>query len=464
MAKQIENSKPMVLIVDDQLRTFQCLDRLINLEDFFPLRVYDDYQGLEILKKKPGRNWIIIIGLTSSNIGGGGFLYLARQIVPTAAILIIGPLNTFLYREGKFFKYSGTNLEKNINPILLSISQKVGFGNVPKVVPELKPVLKKRFGNIIGQSPSINHIYQMIENLKKSSATVLIQGESGTGKELIAQTIHQTSSRKNHPFVAVNCGAIPVTLIESELFGHERGAFTSAVNLRKGKFEIADKGTLFLDEIGDLCQDIQVKLLRVLQEKEFQRIGGNKTYKTNVRIIAATNKNLKSAMEEGHFREDLFYRLNVVPLHIPPLRKRREDILPLLNHSFEKIFREINRSIPFLCEDARKTLLGYNYPGNVREVANIVERLSITCSDREITQEDLPKEVRREAGPTAGLLDMIKDLPDGGVRLEEVEKELILKTLQKTSGNKQAAAKVLGITRRLLYLRLSQYTKDEQTA
>lgn len=457
MAKHLDENEFFVLVVDDQFKTFQGLSRLITREEFFPLRVANDHQGLEILRKSPDRKWIVIIGLASSDMGGGGFLHQARQIVPGASVLIVGPLNAFLYQGGQFFKFSGTNLEQDINSILLTIAKKMGMD--PEVTQASKLVLKERFGDIIGQSQSINHIYQMIENLKKSSATVLIQGESGTGKELIARTIHQTSFRKKQPFVAVNCGAIPVNLIESELFGHERGAFTSAIHLRKGKFEIADKGTLFLDEIGELDPDIQVKLLRVLQEKEFQRVGGNTTYKTDVRIIAASNKDLKKAMQSGDFREDLFYRLNVVPLHIPPLRKRREDILPLLEHSFENIFREMDRSAPFLSDDARKSLLCYNYPGNVREVANIVERLSITCLNREITLQDLPKEVR-EASPS-GAREILKELPEGGVRLGEVEKELILKTLEKTSGNKQAAAKVLGITRRLLYLRLSQYASAE---
>ncbi len=461
MTKPVDNNKFTVLIIDDPFRTFQCLPRLITLKAFSTLRVFNDHQGLEVLRKKSDGKWIIIAGLTSSNMGGGGFLHKARKIVPRAAILITGPLNAFLYHGGKFFKFSGANLERDINPILFSISQKMGIKHRHNLNNEPETMLKKRFGCIIGRSKSINSIYQMIKNLKKSSATVLIQGESGTGKELIAQTIYQTSSRKNRPFVAVNCGAIPVNLMESELFGHEKGAFTSAINSKKGKFEIADKGTLFLDEIGELSNDIQVKLLRVLQEKEFQRVGGNKIYKTDVRIIAATNKNLKEAMRTGHFREDLFYRLNVIPLHIPPLRERREDIPLLLDHFFEKIFRETDRPMPLLCQDTQKALLSYNYPGNVREMINIVVLLSITCPDREITLQYLPKEVSAEADLVSIPMNIIKELPNGGVRLEEVEKELIMKTLKKTSGNKQKAARVMGITRRLLYLRLSQYKNCE---
>jgi DNA-binding NtrC family response regulator len=245
--------------------------------------------------------------------------------------------------------------------------------------------------------------------------------------------------------------------MESELFGHERGAFTTAIRQRKGKFEIAHGGTLFLDEIGELDRELQVKLLRVLQEREFQRVGGNRTYKTDVRIIAATTQDLKRAVQAGHFREELFYRLNVVPIYIPPLRERRQDIPLLLEHFFQKATREMGHSLPSLTEEAQKALHGYSYPGNVRELANIVERILVTCPNGEIILRDLPEELREEADLTAAYTEIFKDLPDGGVRLQEVEKELILKTLQKTSGNKLAAARMLGITRRLLYLRLSQY-------
>ncbi len=464
MAEHGKNKRVIVLVVDDLFKTFQSLPRSITAREFSPLLVSDESEGLEILKKKCHRKFIIITGLTSSNMGGGGFFYQARQIVPEASVLIIGSLTSFLYQGGEFYKFSGTNLVHNFNATLLSIAQKMGIKQQHSKNNKIELVNKDRFCGIIGRSPGINTIYQMIENLKKSSATILIQGESGTGKELIAQTIHQTSSCKNRPFVTVNCGAIPVNLIESELFGHERGAFTSAINLRKGKFEIADKGTLFLDEIGELDSNIQVKLLRVLQEKEFQRVGGSRTYKTKARIIAATNKDLKTAMQDGQFRNDLFYRLNVVPLNVPPLRKRREDILPILEHYFEKTFRKMGHSMPIFSKDARKALLRYNYPGNVREMANIVERLSITCPDKEITLKDLPSEVRGEMKSAYSSLDLIKELPDGGVPLEEVEKELILKTLQKTSGNKQKAARILGITRRLLYLRLSHYNNAEHSA
>jgi two-component system NtrC family response regulator len=419
--------------------------------------VPDEHQGLKTLKDQAAKVRIIIIDLKSSGMGGGGFLQQARQIAPQAAILITAPLGPFLYQEGIFYDFSGPNLKQDINAVLLSIAHEMGVAHGPGKNKPRPPKSRERFGIIIGRSKGINEIYRLIENLKDSCATVLIQGESGTGKELVAQTIHQTSTRRNHPFVAVNCGAIPENLIESELFGHERGAFTTAMYQRKGKFEIAREGTLFLDEIGELDRELQVKLLRVLQEKEFQRVGGNRSHKTDVRIIAATSRNLKKAVQDGHFRDDLFYRLNVVPVHIPPLRERREDIPLLLDHFFKKLAKEVDRPTPLLIPEVKKPLLDYAYPGNVRELTNIVERLVVICSNGKINYHDLPEEVREEVVEAQGSTTLLKELPNSGVPLQELEKELILKTLKMTSWNKAAAARMLGMTRRLLYLRLAEY-------
>lgn len=462
MVQKKDKTKPIVLIVDDQYQTFRSLPGLISPNLFSSTWVPDEQQGLKILKDQTDRVRIIIIDLKSSGMGGGGFLHRARQIAPHAAILITAPLGPFLYQTGTFYDFSGPTLKQDINAILLSITRKMSLGRAPKENKGRTRESKERFGIIIGQSKGINEVYHLIENLKDSSATVMIQGESGTGKELVAQTIHQTSPRSNHAFVAINCGAIPANLIESELFGHERGAFTTAIHQRKGKFEIAHGGTLFLDEIGELDRELQVKLLRVLQEKEFQRVGGNKSYKTDVRIIAATSQGLRSAVLAGHFRDDLFYRLNVVPINIPPLRERREDIPLLLDHFFHKIAKEMDRSVPILTEGATRFLLDYSYPGNVRELTNMVERLLVTCPNGRITSHDLPDELREEEGQVPGTTHILKQLPDRGVSLQEMEKELILKTLEMTSWNKTAAARVLGITRRLLYLRLSQYGFSSQ--
>jgi DNA-binding NtrC family response regulator len=413
---------------------------------------------LKKLKELEGKIQIIIIDLKSSGMGGGGFLQQARRIAPRAAVLITAPLGPFLYREGSFYDFSGPSLKQDINGILLTIANEMGVSRNTDQDKAPAVRYRERFGVIIGRSRGINDIYRLIEKLKDSSATVLIQGESGTGKELIAQTIHQTGSRKAFGFVALNCGAIPANLIESELFGHEKGAFTTAMYRRKGKFEVAHGGTLFLDEIGELDRNLQVRLLRVLQEKEFQRVGGNRSYKTDVRVIAATSRDLKKAVQAGHFRDDLFYRLNVVPIHIPALRRRREDIPLLLDHFFEKVSTDMDRPVPLLTSEAKKLLLGYDYHGNVRELINIVERLVVICSDGKITCRELPEEVRQASiEAQQASTKLLNELPNGGVALQDMEKELILKTLKMTSWNKAAAARMLGMTRRLLYLRLARY-------
>lgn len=456
-----ETDKPIVLIVDDQYRSLRALTRRISTQDFQILWAPDDQQGRALLQEFANGVRIVIIDLKSSGMGGGGFLQVVRNLSPHAAVLICGPLEPFLYQAGMFFELAGPSLKQEINTILLSISRNMeneekGGGNDGMQGP-----LRNRYGPIIGCSQSINKIYRLIDNLHDSFSTVLIQGESGTGKELIAQSIHRTGLRKDKPFVAINCGAIPANLMESELFGHERGAFTTAVNRRMGKFEVAHGGTLFLDEIAELDLNLQVKLLRVLQEREFQRVGGNRTYPTDVRIIAASPVNLRDAVGAGQFRDDLFYRLNVIPIHVPPLRNRKGDIPLLLEHFFLKLSEEINRPMPSISREGEKALNGYSYPGNVRELINIVERLLVTCPNGTISFGDLPREVKREAKEESQGAQLLNPLPAEGVPLHEVEKEVILKTLSLTSGNKAAAARMLQITRRRLYLRLDQYLSNE---
>jgi DNA-binding NtrC family response regulator len=459
MGSIANKAKPTVLIVDDQYRSFCSLPHVISGEQFAPIWVPDEQHGLDLLKEHPHKHWIIIVDLKSAGMGGGGFLHQARQIVPKAAVLVTGPLGPFLYEDGSFYEYCGPSLRQDINAILTAVSQnrrperarKIPQGNGAKSGEQ------DALGTIIGGSAAIGGILRQIRTLKDSTITVLILGESGTGKELIARALHQTSQRRRGPFVALNCGAIPAHLMESELFGHERGAFTGAIYQKKGKFEVANKGTLFLDEISELDKDLQVKLLRVLQEKEFQRVGGNATCKTDARIIAATSRDLTQAIEHGTFREDLYYRLNVFPLYLPPLRERREDIPLLLEHFFRKIVSPDHPGLSAITPDTRQALLNYPYPGNVRQLANLVERLAVTCPGGNISLSDLPQEVVAGTGPAGDSWERLKELPEDGFSLKEVERELILKTLKKTAGNKQAAAKMLGITRRLLYLRLAEY-------
>jgi transcriptional regulator with PAS, ATPase and Fis domain len=285
----------------------------------------------------------------------------------------------------------------------------------------------------------------MMEKVAKSDAsTVLVQGESGTGKELVAKWIHYKSSRAERPFVAINCAAVPATLLESELFGHEKGAFTDAKAMKKGLFEMADGGTVFLDEIGDMEMGMQAKLLRFLEERTFRRIGGTKSFSVDVRIISATNRDLIKAIEEKSFRNDLYYRLQVIPIFLPPLRERREDILTLTNHFIELFNAEFNKHVTGISKMAEKLLLDYNWPGNIRELKNVIERAIILGNDETLLLEHLPLEiVAKASSQTAGLTTF--KLPPEGIDIEEVEKELIRQALEISDWNQSKAARKLNL-------------------
>jgi len=299
---------------------------------------------------------------------------------------------------------------------------------------------KYRITDIIGNSNKMREVFQMISQVSKSNATVLIRGESGTGKELVANSIHYNSLRAKNPLVKVNCAALPVNLIESELFGHEKGAFTGAIKQKMGKFELAHKGTIFLDEIGSIGLDVQMSLLRVLQEKEFERVGGHKTIKTDVRVIAATNKNLEDAVEAETFRGDLYYRLNVFPIYLPPLRERKTDILLLADYFLEKYSRENNKEVVRLSTPAIDMLMDYHWPGNVRELENCIERAILLCEGKVIHSYHLPPTLQTGAEsdtlPAVSLEDAVANL----------EKEMIIDALKNTRGNISTAAKILKTT------------------
>jgi Nif-specific regulatory protein len=310
---------------------------------------------------------------------------------------------------------------------------------------------KYRITNIIGNSNKMREVFQMISQVSKSNATVLIRGESGTGKELAANSIHYNSHRQRAPFVKVNCAAIPANLIESELFGHEKGAFTGAVKRKLGKFELANKGTIFLDEIGSIGLEVQTNLLRVLQEKEFDRVGGSRTIKTDVRIVAATNKNLEEAVDDGSFRGDLYYRLNVFPIYMPPLRERKTDILLLADHFLEKYARENSRDIKRFSTPAIDMLMTYHWPGNVRELENCIERAVLVCDGGVIHSYHLP--------PTLQTGSESDTLPD--LSLDEatanLEREMIIDALKNTRGNITKAAEVLKTTVRIFSYKTKKY-------
>jgi Nif-specific regulatory protein len=310
---------------------------------------------------------------------------------------------------------------------------------------------KYRITNIIGNSNKMREVYQMISQVCKSNATVLVRGESGTGKELVANSVHYNSNRAKGPFVKVNCAAIPANLIESELFGHEKGAFTGAIKQKLGKFELAHKGTIFLDEIGSIGLDVQANLLRVLQEKEFERVGGQKTHKVDVRIVAATNKNLEQSVEDGTFRGDLYYRLNVFPIYLPPLRERKTDILLLSDFFLEKYSKENNKEIKRFSTPAIDMLMEYHWPGNVRELENCIERSVLLCDGGVVHSYHLP--------PTLQTGSESDTLPD--LSMEEavanLEKEMIIDALKNTRGNITTAAQILKTTVRKFAYKAKKY-------
>jgi nitrogen regulation protein NR(I) len=376
----------------------------------------------------------------------------------------------------------------NLDELLIVLHKALSISKLQKENVMLKMQLRKKynFKGLIGDSPGMQSVYEMIEKIADTDSTVLITGESGTGKELIAKTIHyNNASRAGGPFVPINCAAIPRDLLESELFGHEKGAFTGAINTRLGRFELANRGTLFLDEVGELDPSLQVKLLRVLQEREFERVGGMKTIKVDVRILAATNKNLEQVTKEGKFREDLYYRLNVIPLHLPPLRSRHEDI-PLLTAFFIEEFCRKKKREPFsFSPRAMECLLHYSWPGNVRELENFIERLSILMSGPVVDEPDLPEkfhqvavsdreqqeptsESSRKTGSAAVSFDRSADvgLGEAGVNLNEMvsamERSMIMKALEQADGVRSRAAQLLGLNRTTLLEKMKKMKIETQ--
>jgi len=325
---------------------------------------------------------------------------------------------------------------------------------------------------IIGNSPALREVYKILEKVAPTDSTVLVTGESGTGKELLVRALHKNSKRHGKPFVPINCGAIPRELLESELFGHEKGAFTHAIRSRPGRFELADGGTIFLDEIGEMDLSLQVKILRALQEKEIERVGGTVTKKVDVRVVAATNRDLEAEVTAGRFREDLFYRLNVIPLHLPPLRERGEDILVLADYFLRGFCHEKDRPHMKVSPQAKAMLVAYSWPGNVRELENFMERLSILCEDQKVEPGDLPEKIQRDAGlPGQEKLQQIvlaaefawpelKDMREKGLGLkeflDEIEERLLTEALKEASGVKNQAAELLGIKRTTLIEKLKK--------
>lgn len=404
--------------------------------------------------------------LTDCNIPGVDALRTseeARKINPDMAVVIMTAFGTIetAVKAIRAGAYDYLPKPIDLDQLVVLIERVSERRDLIRENTELKEMLIERytFDEIVSTSHAMEEVLNMAGRVAASSATVLLRGESGTGKELIAKAIHYHSPRANAPLIKVNCAALPETLLESELFGHEKGAFTGAAARRIGRFEAADRGTLFLDEIGELTPGMQVKLLRVLQEREFERLGGNKTIKVDVRVIAATNRDIEKAVKDGAFREDLYYRLNVVSVVIPPLRERKEDVPGLLDFFIKKYNRENNKGITGITAETRDLLMRYGYPGNVRELENIIERAVVLSKKGVITTSDLPIHVRTAANEVELSAQNLKGTLNE--TLDTVERGIILEAL-KASGNVQTrAAEKLGISERVLRYKLKKYAIRE---
>ncbi|SFM65987.1 sigma-54-dependent transcriptional regulator [Thermodesulforhabdus norvegica] len=389
--------KPIVLVVDDEKNWLIVLEEILEDEGYEVLTADNAREALQIAMNNDVD--VVVTDMKMPEIDGITFLDRLHRAKPDVPIIMMTAYGTVekaveAMKKGAFDYICKpfTNEE-----FLVVVSKALEHFRLVSAKKELQREVEERyrFSNIVGKSPVMKKLFDTIEKIAPSKATVLITGESGTGKELIARAIHYHSPRRDKPFVSVNCGALPETLLESELFGHEKGAFTGAVQRRKGRFELAHEGTLFLDEISEMSPHLQVKLLRVLQEMEFERVGGMETIRVDVRVIAASNRDLKAEMEEGRFRQDLFYRLNVVHIHVPPLRERKEDIPLLIQHFLTKYAGELGKRSPVRVHpEAMRCLMDYHWPGNVRELENVIERALILATGEEITLRDLPDEVR----------------------------------------------------------------------
>ncbi|MEW6068192.1 MAG: sigma-54 dependent transcriptional regulator [Nitrospirota bacterium] len=457
-----------ILIIDDDNSVRDALEFFFKEKGFKTTTAPDGLKGLKLLKEE--RFDVFMVDLMMPDISGLDVIKEASaQHITTPGIVITGhgtiknaveamKLGAFDYITKPFI----------FDELLIAIDRAIELSNLQKENILLKKQLKRKynFDVLIGDCPQMQEVYEQVEKIADTDSTLLLTGESGTGKELIAKIVHFNSFHCQKPFVPINCAAIPRDLLESELFGFEKGAFTGAINTKIGRFELAHEGTLFLDEIGELDLSLQAKLLRVLEEKEFVRVGGVKTIKVDTRIIVATNKDLEKAIKEGKFREDLFYRLNVIPIHLPPLRERIEDISLFVNHFVHK-FAKDKKKKPLKFEPAAmKCLMKYHWPGNIRELENLIERLTILVSNDTVKVSDLPEKFYN----LFDLQDCRPDnfhnisnefnLPESGISLnkflEDAEKNLIFKAMEKTGGIKSKTAKLLGLKRTTLIEKLKK--------
>ena len=445
--------KSSILLIDDDDSLRRVMEFTLTEAGHRVNAVSSGEEGLSLFEKD-GFD-AVITDITMPGMNGMQVLEKIRDQDNRVPVIVITAYGTIESAVDAMKKGAFDYITKPFNrdELRITLDTALRMRRLEKENQELRTVVndRYRFDSIVGTSEKLRELLDMAGRVAASEASVLITGESGTGKELLARGIHFNSSRAEGPFVAVNCAAIPENLIESELFGHVKGAFTGAVRDREGKFELAAGGTLFLDEIGDLRIDLQAKILRALQERQVDRVGGRHPLSVDVRIIAATNKDVELAVKEGAFREDLYYRLSVITLHLPPLRERREDVAVLADHFLKKFNPDTAVRI---APDAATALSSYGWPGNVRELENVIQRATVLKRGETITAQDLPDKLKKEK---MNVESIILNLPEDGISLEELEKSLIVKALEKQKGNQTRAAEYLGITRPTLIYRMEKY-------
>ena len=452
-----------VLVVDDEKNYPLILGAVLEEEGFEVLTANSGREALEIQKTSDVD--LILTDMKMPSMDGIELLEKIKAGDPDMPVIMMTAYGSVDKAVEAMAKGAYSYILKPFDneKLVVYVNKAISMYRVVKENRRLRDAVKSQysFGNIIGKSKVMHDIYENIRKVAPSSATVLIEGGSGTGKELVANSIHFNSPRREKPFVAVNCSALAENLLESELFGHEKGAFTGAVAMKKGRFELADGGTLFLDEIGELSPGLQVKLLRVLQEKVFERVGGVKPVSANIRIIAATNKNLKNEMINQQFREDLFYRLNVVHIVLPPLQQRKEDIHLLAKHFISKYAHEHKSDIPVngIAKEVERLFYDYAWPGNVRELENVIERAMVMCTTAKISEADLPKEFKANVYNTL-YLEGIPEDAHLDETLDLIEKKMISRALKSTGNVQSEAAKLLGIGKSGLNWKIKKFKLD----
>ncbi len=446
-----------VLVVDDEVGARESL-KMILKNDYEVFSAKDAEEAFLLVKDRSPD--VILLDIILPDLDGLKVLEKVKQNDPDAVVIMITATKTVktAVEAMKLGAYDYVTKPFDIDELRLIISRSLSTKALEQEVKYRREEMDKNFDfrNIIGKSKSMKDIFKVVKQIADSRSTALIMGESGTGKELISRAIHYNSNRKNFPFVTINCAAIPETLIESELFGHEKGAFTNAIERKLGRFEVAHQGTLFLDEIGELSLATQAKILRFLEEREFNRVGGSKTIKVDVRLITATNKDLNQMIKKGSFREDLYYRINVVPILLPPLRERKEDIPLLIEHFIDKFGVESSKNVKGVSKEALDAMIQYEWPGNIRELENLIERVITLTANEYIQSNELPpflKSVPKVDGLKESVLD-------GKVSFlqaeEEFEREVILDALKKTNYIQSHAAEILGISRRILKYKMDK--------